>query len=76
VTVPALLNSLTMFGFMVLNCILGGQTLPSASIKFADDGTPAGGGMSRDVGIVVVSIMSLFVSISCACSENLEKLHF
>ncbi|KAF8306362.1 purine-cytosine permease [Clavulina sp. PMI_390] len=62
VTIPAFLNSTTMFGFMVLNCILGGQTLSSASIAMASDGTPAGGGMSWDVGIVVVGIVSLFIS--------------
>ena len=32
-------------------------------MKFAEGGTPGGGGMSQNVGIVVVSIASLFVSI-------------
>lgn len=49
---PALCNCLTMLGFLAVNAILGGQTLSLAS----------GSGMSYDVGIVVVGIISLMVS--------------
>lgn len=53
---------ISMFGFMTLNCILGGETLSSASVFLHKDGTQAGGGISWDVGIVIVAIVSLFVS--------------
>jgi purine-cytosine permease-like protein len=79
VTIPAFLNGLTIFGFSVLNCILGGETLSSASIEIAEDGTPARGGMSRNVGIVVVSIVSLFVSILLLvhlCQNKIRKTSF
>lgn len=41
-----------MLGFLAVNAILGGQTLSLAS----------GSGMSYDVGIVVVGVISLMVS--------------
>jgi NCS1 nucleoside transporter family len=47
-----------MMGFMILNCILGGETLSAASLSSAADSS----GMSWDVGIVIVSIISLFIS--------------
>lgn len=49
---PALLNAATMMGFMILNCILGGETLASVS----------DGSLSWNVGIVIIAIVSLFVS--------------
>lgn len=62
--IPAsLLNMITMMGFMVLNCILGGETLSSASITFARNGDPGTGGISWDVGIILVALISLFVRI-------------
>lgn len=61
-TIPAFLNLVTMFGFMVLNCILGGETLSSASVMLGSDGLPTSGGMSWDIGIVIVALISLFVS--------------
>ncbi len=48
---PSFLNVLTLIGFLAINAILGGQTLSIAS----------NGGMSWDVGIVVVGIISLVV---------------
>jgi hypothetical protein len=52
VCLPAILNLITMMGFMILNCILGGETLASVS----------GGRISWNVGIVVIALVSLFVS--------------
>lgn len=49
-----------MMGFLILNCILGGETLSSASVSSAE----SGGGISWDAGIVIISIISLFVSSS------------
>ncbi|KAG8972568.1 hypothetical protein FRC05_009801 [Tulasnella sp. 425] len=49
---PALLNAATMMGFMILNCILGGETLASVS----------DGSLSWNVGIVIIAIVSLFIS--------------
>lgn len=49
--VPAILNAATMMGFMILNCILGGETLASVS----------DGKLSWNVGIVIIAIVSLFV---------------
>lgn len=51
----ALLNCVGMIGFMVLNSILGGQTLSAV----AKDG-----GLSPTVGIVIIGIISLLVSFS------------
>ncbi|GHJ85628.1 hypothetical protein NliqN6_2030 [Naganishia liquefaciens] len=58
---PALCNCLTMLGFLAVNAILGGQTLSLAS----------GSGMSYDVGIVVVGIISLILSFL-----GLKALHY
>ncbi|KAI0360560.1 cytosine-purine permease [Trametes cingulata] len=52
VIVPSIFNLCSMMGFCILNCILGGQTLSSIS----------DGRLSWSVGIVVISIISLFVS--------------
>ncbi|TDL19554.1 cytosine-purine permease [Rickenella mellea] len=50
--VPSVLNLVTMSGFMILNCILGGQTLSSVS----------NGHLSWSVGIVIIAFVSLFIS--------------
>lgn len=50
VTVPSLLCVITFIGFTVLNSILGGQALATV------------GNVSWTVGIVVISVISLFVS--------------
>ncbi|KAJ3510104.1 hypothetical protein NLJ89_g4866 [Agrocybe chaxingu] len=52
VIVPCALNLLTGLGFAVLNCILGGQTLASVT----------DGRLSWTVGIVIFTLISLFVS--------------
>ncbi|KAG8950959.1 hypothetical protein FRC03_012685 [Tulasnella sp. 419] len=52
VAIPAAFNLVTMMGFMILNCILGGETLSSVSE----------GRLSWNVGIVVIALISLFVS--------------
>ncbi|KAG7086332.1 hypothetical protein E1B28_002295 [Marasmius oreades] len=57
VMVPCILNLVNLFGFCILNCILGGQTLASV----------ADGHLSWSVGIVIVAIISLFVSF---CGYN------
>ncbi|KAI0827043.1 cytosine-purine permease [Trametes gibbosa] len=52
VIIPSVFNLCSMMGFCILNCILGGQTLSSVS----------GGHLSWNVGIVVIAIISLFLS--------------
>ncbi|KAF8416143.1 hypothetical protein L210DRAFT_3583339 [Boletus edulis BED1] len=44
------LNAITMQGFLVLNCIIGGQTLASVSSHLNDT-----------LGIVIISVISLVV---------------
>ncbi|KAG8746684.1 hypothetical protein FRC10_003988 [Ceratobasidium sp. 414] len=51
-TIPGILNLLGMTGYNILNAILGGQTLSVVS----------GGRMSWNVGIVVISVISLLIS--------------
>ncbi|KAI0765159.1 NCS cytosine-purine permease [Fomes fomentarius] len=52
VIIPCIFNMCGMFGFCILNCILGGQTLASIS----------NGHLSWSVGIVVIAIISLLIS--------------
>ncbi|KAL5514386.1 hypothetical protein ACEPAG_2474 [Sanghuangporus baumii] len=52
ISVPCILGLATMTGFMILNCILGGQTLSAVS----------GGDLSWTVGIVIIAILSLLLS--------------
>ncbi|EIW55605.1 cytosine-purine permease [Trametes versicolor FP-101664 SS1] len=52
VIIPSVFNLCSMTGFCILNCILGGQTLASIS----------NGHLSWSVGIVVITLISLFVS--------------
>ncbi|EIN08700.1 cytosine-purine permease [Punctularia strigosozonata HHB-11173 SS5] len=52
VIIPSILNMVNMCGFCILNCILGGQTLSVIS----------GGSLSWTVGIVIIAIVSLFIS--------------
>ncbi|EDR06733.1 cytosine-purine permease [Laccaria bicolor S238N-H82] len=52
IIIPCILNLLNMFGFSILNCILGGQALASAG----------NGNLSWTVCIVVIAIISLLVS--------------
>ncbi|KZV82414.1 NCS cytosine-purine permease [Exidia glandulosa HHB12029] len=59
---PAFLNLATMMGYLILSCILGGSTLSSASVSFDPTVGERAGGISWDVGIVIVAIISLFVS--------------
>lgn len=51
-SIVSALNIVVFMGFLILNVILGGQTLASAS----------NGSLSWDVGIVIIAIISLFVS--------------
>lgn len=50
VMVPSLLSLIGFVGFAVLNCIVGGQALASV------------GNVSWTVGIVIISVISLFIS--------------
>ncbi|KAI0635287.1 cytosine-purine permease [Trametes polyzona] len=52
VIIPAVFNLCSMMGFCILNCILGGQTLSSIS----------DGHLTWTVGIVVIALLSLFLS--------------
>lgn len=52
VILPCIFNLIGMFGFSILNSILGGQTLASVS----------DGNLSWSVGIVIVALISLVVS--------------
>ncbi|EGO29194.1 hypothetical protein SERLADRAFT_359352 [Serpula lacrymans var. lacrymans S7.9] len=47
---PSVLNVFSMIGFLILNCIIGGQTLASVSSRLDDT-----------LGIVIISIISLAV---------------
>lgn len=53
--IACLLNAVGMIGFMILNNILGGQTLSAVS---------SGGSLSPSVGIVIIAVISLGVSFS------------
>ena len=50
-----------MMGYLILTCILGGSTLSSASVGFDPATGERAGGISWDVGIVIVALISLFV---------------
>ena len=65
VVLPAILNLITMMGFMILNCILGGETLASVS----------GGRISWNVGIIVIALASLFVSPIYFTSKYPNRSH-
>ncbi|KAI0938693.1 hypothetical protein AcV5_000314 [Taiwanofungus camphoratus] len=52
VIIPSVINLVSMCGFCISNCILGGQTLSSIS----------NGNLSWSVGIVIIAIISLLVS--------------
>ncbi|KAF8190345.1 permease for cytosine/purines, uracil, thiamine, allantoin-domain-containing protein [Mycena galopus ATCC 62051] len=52
VLVPVVLNLVNMIGFCILSCILGGQTLAAV----------ADGNISSNIGIVIIAIISLFIS--------------
>jgi len=49
--VPSFLNVVSLQCFLILNCIIGGQTLASVSSK-----------LTWDLGIVIVGLISLFVT--------------
>lgn len=53
--IPSVLNLITFMGFLILNLILGGQTLAAVS------GTN-GDGLNWDVGIAIVAVIALLVS--------------
>ena len=60
----ALANIVTFFGFLILNVILGGQALASAS----------SGNLSWDVGIVIISLISLFVRILTLLDKSFRSV--
>lgn len=49
--IPAALNVISSQGFLILNCIIGGQTLAAVSDKIDDT-----------LGIVIVAVIALVVS--------------
>ncbi|KAG2135332.1 permease for cytosine/purines, uracil, thiamine, allantoin-domain-containing protein [Suillus clintonianus] len=49
--IPAVLNVLSLEGFLILNCIIGGQTIASFSSQLDDN-----------LGIVIIGIISLVVT--------------
>lgn len=51
--IACLLNALGMIGYLILNTILGGQTLSAV---------PKNDNLSNTVGIVIIAIVSLMVS--------------
>jgi len=51
--IPTLLNLITFMGFLILNLILGGETL--AAVSGPD-------GLSWSVGIAIVAVLALLVS--------------
>jgi purine-cytosine permease-like protein len=56
--IPSILNLVTFMGFLILNLILGGETLAAVSGYQAGHG----GGLSWDVGIAIVGVIALLVS--------------
>ncbi|KAH7099646.1 purine-cytosine permease [Auriculariales sp. MPI-PUGE-AT-0066] len=58
---PAGLNLATMMGYLVLSCILGGSLLSSASVGFDATTGERRGGISWDVGIIIISLIGLTV---------------
>lgn len=50
-SLPSLLNAVSLQGFLVINSIVGGQTLASVSKD-----------LSWTVGIVIIGVIALFVS--------------
>ena len=55
--IPSALNVFSMQGFLILNCIIGGQTLASVS-----------GHLDDTLGIVIIGVISLAVSTRAICS--------
>jgi len=51
--IPSILNVFSMQGFLILNCIIGGQTIASVSSHLDDT-----------LGIVIISVISLVVGTS------------
>ncbi|KAF8889241.1 hypothetical protein BD779DRAFT_1469777 [Infundibulicybe gibba] len=49
--IPSVLNVISMQGFLTLNCIIGGQTLASVSLK-----------LDATLGIIIISVLSLIVT--------------
>ncbi|KAG2135296.1 hypothetical protein DEU56DRAFT_949253 [Suillus clintonianus] len=59
--IPAVLNVLSLEGFLILNCIIGGQTIASFSSQLDDN-----------LGIVIIGIISLAVSRSLSVDTVLS----
>ncbi|KAF4616906.1 hypothetical protein D9613_008743 [Agrocybe pediades] len=55
--IPSILNVFSMQGFLILNCIIGGQTLAATSNKLDDT-----------LGIVIIGVISLVV---CFCGYRI-----
>ena len=59
--IPSILNVLTMQGYLILNCIIGGQTLASVSSHLNDT-----------LGIVIISVISVAV---CSIVASIHPVH-
>ena len=57
VMLPAALNVFSMQGFLILNCIIGGQTLASISSHLNDT-----------LGIVIISLIAMVVRPKSICT--------
>lgn len=55
---PSALNVFTMQGFLILNCILAGQTLASVSDH-----------LNATLGIVIIGVISMLVGARCMVLE-------
>ena len=58
--IPSILNVVSMQGYLVINCIIGGQALATVSDKLTDT-----------LGIVIISLISLAVSTLCHMTSGL-----
>ena len=59
--IPSALNVFTMQGYLILNCIIAGQTLASVSEH-----------LNVTLGIVIISVISLVVRSSFISSRKLR----
>ena len=61
--IPSVLNVLTMQGYLIINCIIGGQTLASVSSHLDDT-----------LGIVIIGVISLLVSLLDVVRETVAQV--
>ena len=59
--IPSILNVLSMQGYVIINCIIGGQTLAAVSSH-----------LDPTAGIVITGLISLGASVFCAMKSKLQ----